>query len=815
MRQFWSRIQHRLHQNRNESPGQSLRTPEIVRRHPLFFGATGVVLLAGLCAFAFFYVKYAMLIQDKFGGGAIRTNSSVYAMPRQIAVGDELSEAELISRLQRAGYTEDQKNKVGYYVRTAEGLQIATGAHSYFQPHTAVVQIAGNKIARIVSRTDNRPSKHYWLEPELITALFDSDREKRRPVAYSEIPKHLLDALVSVEDKRFFKHIGLDPIRMAKAAYIDVREGRKEQGASTITMQLARSFWLDQEKTYTRKLAEILLTLELERRFTKEQILEFYVNEVYLGRRGSFSIHGFGEAARAYFAKDIRKLTLPEAATLVAMIQRPSYFNPFRYPERVKERRNVALLLMHNNGYLDAAQYAQASNTPLVVTPGETESSDAPYFVDLVNADLDGKFKDWDFATNSYRVYSTLDLDLQDAAVSAVQEGMAELDKQLQRRRGKKKKGPYPQVALVALDPSTGDIRALVGGRNYTDSQLNRALAKRQPGSAFKPFVYATGINLGAVNNGGESAITAASHFLDEPTTFTFNRQPYEPANYHNQYYGDVTVRLALAKSMNIPTIKAAEQIGFEKVADLVRSAGVSSPVMGTPSLALGAYEVMPIELAESYTIFANKGVHVQRAFVTSIRDRRNRVVFNHQPKGNRVLDERVAYIMTNLMEEVMRSGTAAGARSDGFKLPAAGKTGTSRDGWFAGYTSELLTVVWIGYDDNTEFELEAARSALPLWTRFMKKAHSLRQYAGAKPFEAPKGLVKVNIDPYSGQLAGPDCPAKVEYFIPGTQPKTTCDHYFDEQYYTEDGNLPVANNTSSPPQKKTNVFKSVIGIFR
>ncbi|HYP09554.1 MAG TPA: PBP1A family penicillin-binding protein [Bryobacteraceae bacterium] len=808
---IWSRIKHRIAEEaRNERARGVFRKPRFVRKYPVFSSVVGLVLVAGLATFAFFYIKYAMLIQEKFGGGSIRTNSSVYALPRQVAVGDTLAEAELIARLQRAGYTEDQNNKLGYYQRTPEGLLIATGPYSYFQPHSAVVQINGDRIVNIVSKTDNRVSKHYWLEPELITNLFDRDREKRRPVAYSEVPKHLVEALISVEDKRFFKHTGMDPIRMVKAAYVDIKEGRKEQGASTITMQLARSFWLDQDKTYTRKMAEILLTMELERRFTKEQILEFYVNEVYLGRRGSFSIHGFGEAARAYFAKDIRKLTLPEAATLVAMIQRPSYFNPFRYPERVKERRNLALMLMHTNGYIDAAQYAQAINAPLVVSPGETESSDAPYFVDLVNADLDEKFKDWDFATNSYRVYSTLDLDLQEAAVAAVQEGMAELDKNLQRMRGKRKKGPYPQVALVALDPETGDIRALVGGRSYTDSQLNRALAKRQPGSAFKPFVYATALNQSTVNNGRGEVITAASRFLDEPTTFTFNRQEYQPANYHDQYYGNVTIRQALAKSMNIPVIKVAEKIGFEKVANVARSAGIKSPIMGTPSLALGSYEMMPIELAEAYTIFANKGVHIERAFVTSIRDRKNKVVFTHQPKGSPVLDERVAFIMTNLMEEVMRSGTAAGARSKRFTVRAAGKTGSSRDGWVAGYTSKLLTVVWIGYDDNTEFEMEAARSALPVWTTFMKRAHALRQYGDAKPFEAPKGIVKVNIDPHSGLLAGPSCPSRVEYFIPGTQPRSTCDHYDD--YYSEDG-TPVAEITSMP--RRTNVFKSMIGIFR
>jgi penicillin-binding protein 1B len=809
MNQLWLRFKARLRSADVHSVSAPFR---ILRRHPYVLSALGLVLFLGLGAFAFLYYKYAMLIEDKFGGGSIRTNSSVYAMPREVVKGDHLPSQELVARLQRAGYTEDTSNKVGYYKATAEGLVITTGPQSYFQPHTAVVQITGDRVQRIFSRTANRVSDHYWLEPELITNLFDAEREKRRPVAYSELPKHLIDALVAVEDKRFFKHTGLDLIRVAKAVYVDVREGKKEQGASTLTMQLARSFWLDPDKKFNRKLAEVFLTMELERRFTKEQILELYANEVYLGRRGSFSIHGFGEAARAYFGKDIRQLTIPESAMLVGIIQRPSFYNPFRYPERVKERRNLALLLMRNNDYLTAAQYNNAVNAPLTLSRGETESSDAPYFVDLVNDSLQERFQDWDFATNSYRVYSSLDLDLQQAAVDAVQEGMAQLDQQLRRRRGKKKTGQFPQVALVALDPYTGDVRALVGGRNYTTSQLNHALAKRQPGSSFKPFVYATAINQSLANNGRGDVITAASVFEDEPTTFTFNNKIYEPANFHDEYHGTATVRQALAKSMNIPTIKVAEKVGYEKVAELVRAAGVRSPVMGTPSLALGSYEVTPVELAESYTIFANKGIHVKRSFVTSIRDRTNRLVYTQQPQGNQVMDERVAFIMTNLMEEVMRSGTAAGARSKGFTIPAAGKTGTSRDGWFAGYTSKLLTVVWIGYDDNAEFELEAAHSALPVWVDFMKRAYHLRQYSKVSAFEPPKGIVRVNIDPDSGLLVGPECPtSRVEYFIAGTQPTTTCEH--NEEMNPIDGELPVANSTADP--KKKNLFKSVLGIFR
>ena len=778
----------------------------------MLVSTVGVFALTGIAVFGFFYVKYAMLIEEKFGSGTLRTDSTVYAIPRMIATGDHLTAQELIGRLQRAGYTSDAANPFGYYQQTPDGIVISTGPRSYFQRHTAVVRLANESVASIVSRTENRAASHLWLEPEMVTNFFNSEREKRRPVAYSELPKHLVEALVSVEDKRFFKHSGLDPMRLAKAAYIDLKEGRKGQGASTLTMQLARSFWLDQDKTFRRKLAEILLTMELERRFNKEQILELYANEVYLGRRGSFSIQGFGEAARSYFGKDIRKLDVAESATLVGMIQRPSYYNPFRNPQRVKERRNLVLQLMHTNGYLDAQQFVEASHAPLKLSTPETESSEAPYFVDLVNDDLQGRFQDWDFATNSYRVYSTLDLDLEQAAVEAVQESMRQLDQQLQRMRGKHKKGQFPQVALIALDPYSGDIRALVGGRKYDQSQLNHVLAKRQPGSAFKPFVFASALNLPAMGRTSGEVITAASRFLDQPTKFNFNNQIYEPANFHNEYHGNVTVRQALAKSMNIPTIKVAEKIGYEKVAAIVREAGVKSPVMGTPSLALGAYEVTPLELAEAYTIFANNGVHVPRSFVSSIRDHNNKVVYNHQPQGNQVLDDRVAFIMTNLMEEVIKTGTAAGARSRGLTIPAAGKTGTSRDAWFAGYSSKLLAVVWIGYDDNSEFELEAAKAAMPAWVNFMKRAHSLRQYADVKPFEAPKGVVRVNIDPYSGLLAGPECPARVEYFLAGTQPRTTCDHLFDTDSFGDPLN-PITRTDSS--DQKKGFFKSVFGVFR
>lgn len=773
------------------------------RRRPILIKAFIALAIVGVGIFAYVYLQYAMMIEQKLGGGAMRTYSAVFAAPRVLHPDEEVSADQIIDHLRRCGYTEDAGNRIGWFRLTNEGLEVATGPDSYYQPHSALLQFNGNRLTRIVSRTNRANSSEFALEPEIVTNLFDETRAKRKPVLYSELPKHLVGAIVSVEDKRFFQHSGLDLLRIAKAAYVDIKERRKEQGASTITMQVARTFWLDQEKNWGRKFAEALLSAELERRLTKEQIMELYANEVYLGRRGSFGVHGFGQAAHAYFGKDIRELTISESAMLAAIIQRPGHFNPFRYPERVKTRRDMVLKLMHENEYIDARQLTESLAEPISLRPGEVESADAPYFIDLINEDLQTRFQDWDFASDDFRVYTTLDLDLQRAAVEAVQAGMAEVDKALMRKRGKKGGGQLPQVALVALDPHTGAIKALVGGRSYAKTQLNRAVAKRQPGSSFKPFVYAAALNTG-LETKRRHLITPATTLVDEPTTFMFNRQRYEPSNFGDQFYGGVTLRQALYKSLNIPTIKVAEMVGFEKVAALAREAGIQSPMAGTPSLALGSYEVTPLEIAQAYTIFANEGKYLPRTWFTAIRDRRNQTVYADRPEPKQVLDPRVAFLMVNMMEDVLVRGTGAAVRSRGFKLPAAGKTGTSRDGWFAGFTSKLLCVVWIGYDDNAELELEGSKSALPVWAQFMTRAHQFLSYRGATEFKAPKGIVRISIDPETGMRAGPNCEARSEYFIEGTQPRM-CPHdegFVEPSQVTRDG-------------ERRGIFGRVLGVFR
>jgi penicillin-binding protein 1B len=733
----------------------------------------GGILAIGVVGFLFFYIKYALMIHEKLGGGIAQFGTMIYAAPRVIEVGDPFNPNEIVAQLHRTGYMDSPGGRIGSYNLTPGSVEITTGSESYYEPQTAVIHFANGRVTKILSRTHKAPSQQYALEPELITNLTDTNREKRRPVRYGDLPPHLIQAVIATEDKRFFQHGGLDIFRLAKAAYVDVREGRREQGASTLTMQLARSFFLDQEKTFKRKIAEILITAELERKFSKEQILEFYANEVYLGRRGSFSIHGFGQAARSYFGKEVQRLTLPEAAMLVGVIQRPGYYNAFRHPERVRVRRDLVLTLMHNNNFITDAQYTSALATPIKLSPGETESTDAPYYVDLINDELQSRLQDKDFAANNFHVYTTLDLNLQRDAVAAVRQGMQEVDA-LIKKRTKGKHDVLPQVALIALDPHTGAVKALVGGRSYGQSQLNHAVAKRQPGSSFKPFVYAAALSTAL--GGNREIITAATHLLDAPTTFWFNNRPYEPGNFHDEFHGGVTVRQALAKSMNVPAVKVAEKVGYQAVANLARNAGIESNLQPTPSLALGAYETTPLEIADAYTVFSNNGVYVKRNSIQSIRDRRNNIVYANKPESRQVLDPRVAFLMVNLMEEVLRSGTGAAVRSRGFTVPAAGKTGTSRDGWFAGFTSEMLCVVWVGYDDNRELDLEGAKSALPIWTEFMKRAHQYREYRNAQPFAMPEGIVKTGICQESGQVATPSCPfVTTEMFIAGTQPRTEC----------------------------------------
>ena len=819
-------------------------------RDPLVKAAfTVFVVLAALFigVFSYYYVTYDRIINRRFSERVFSTSAKIYAIPQTVRLSEKIGQREIAAQLRHAGYAEkDGDSPLGSYRLLNNGIEVRPGPQSYHSPEPATIRFSGGKVDSITGK--NGELGAYELEPEMITSLFDAgQRSKRQLVKYEEIPKVLVDAVVSIEDRRFFQHGGVNFVRLAEAGWIDFTHQRHQQGGSTLTMQLSRAFFLTPEKTIKRKLVEILIAIELEQKFDKKQIFEFYANRVDLGQRGSFTISGFAEAARAYFNKDLKDISLAEAALLAGLVQAPSYLSPYRHPERALDRRNLVLDSMVETHSITQDQAGKAKATPLKLAPPNVEASDAPYFVDLVRDTLISKLNEREVNEQSYRIYTTVDPDLQKAAAEAVDAGMKLVDEQVLKRRTKKIKiakgkyetkvepGPTPQVALVAMNPHTGEILALVGGRNYAFSQLNHAMAKRPTGSIFKPFVYAAAINTAV--DGSAAVLTPASMIDDQPSTFTYGDQIYEPRNYKEEYHGSVTARYALAMSLNNATVKLAEEVGYDKVAALAKAAGIST-VKATPAMALGAYDATPIDMASAYTVFANAGLRISPTMVNSVRNAEGDVVLDFKPDQQPVLDPRVAAVMTNMMEGVLNSGTAIAVRARGFNAPAAGKTGSSHDGWFAGYTSNLLCIVWVGYDDYSDIRLSGAQTAAPIWAEFMKKAVTLPQFSDAKPFQQPSGVVDVQLDRVTNLLATAACPETyTAAFVAGTEPIQTCDQsngikgFFSRMLgISGDKALPPAQagsagqnspqNAGNPQaageeQKKKGFFGKIVDIFK
>ena len=782
---------------RNRWRSRAAESLSLLGRLPLWQKAvlaSGLLLiLAATSLFVYTYSYFADLIDQRLTGQVFNNASLVFAAPTEIAVGEEATPEELAGRLRKAFYSQGGSSTFGTYRITGDQIEINPGRDSFFadgptQEGPATIEFRHGKIASIAATDRQAALDNYLLEPEVITTLFDQTRAKRRLVRYEDLPKPLVSAILAAEDHRFFSHHGVNLYRIIGAAIADIRADERAQGGSTLTMQLARNFFLTRRRTFRRKLEEIFLALIMEQRLTKEQMFELYANQTYLGQRGSFSIYGFGEAADAYFNKDVRGLTLPEAALLAALIRGPNLYSPYRSPSRAKERRNLVLRRMRETGFITLAEEGEAAKAPLHLAQQNLEGSKAPFFVDMVKDQVMAQIPERELLSQSFRIYTTLDLSLQRSASEAVQLGMQQVDRTIAKlRRRKNEPSPdsnQPQVALVALDPHTGEIRALVGGRNYGVSQLNHVLARRQPGSSFKPFVYAAALNSGI--DGSQPLVTPATILDDSPTTFVFNGQTYDPGNYKQEYHGEVSVRQALAHSLNVATVHLAETVGYDKVKQLAMDAGFNHDMLATPALALGAYVATPLEVAGAYTVFANDGDYVAPSFITEVKDSSNHVVWQITHTERHVLDPRVTYLMVSLMQSVVNNGTDAEVRSRGFAAPAAGKTGTSHDGWFAGFTSNLLAITWVGYDDDRDIRLSGAQAALPVWTDFMKLAVDLPAYQDVHDFTPPTGVVTastqepVYISPRRAEAYGvtisPGAPNSMtqvsEVFIEGTEPR-------------------------------------------
>jgi penicillin-binding protein 1B len=748
------------------------------------------VMLIGACVFGYFYHHYQGVVDDRLAAGPMFANvAQIYAAPREVRTGQKMTTALIAQDLRRAGYNSNQQ--LGSFEVNGDNILIKPGSQSYHSTDGATINTSDGLVQSITAE-NGAALRAYELEPQLITALSeDKNRTKRRLVTYNEIPPNMVQAVIAIEDRRFFEHSGINYVRIAKCAVQDVLRQRMSCGGSTLTQQLARGFFLSPDKTISRKFAEVMITFQLEAHFNKQQIFEMYANQINIGQRGSFAVNGVGEAAQAFFGKNLRQLDLAECALIAGLIQNPSRRNPYRHPDRAMERRNVVLDSMVQTGAITESQASRAKAEPIRLTSQNVEASEAPYFVDLVHEQLTQRISDQDLSHASLRIYTSLDPELQRAASEAIDVGMKNVDELIRKlHRTRKGETPtpvtYPQVSLVAINPHTGQILALVGGRNYGISQLNHAVAQRPTGSIFKPFVYATAYNtaLNGTNLDGNGVFTALTKINDDPTTFTFGGKDYTPGNFERgEYPGMVTAVLAIEKSLNIATINLAQMVGFENVAALARSAGIVN-ARGTPSVAIGTYNATPIDMAGAYTVFANGGVHLKPWMLASVRNANGDIVADYSPEAKQVLDPRTAFLTQSLLENVMTYGTGASARQHGFTAPAAGKTGTSHDVWFAGYTSNLLCIIWVGNDDYTDIstgltrKLQGADTAAPIWAEFMNRAIKLPQYSDMTSFTAPGGVSVVRLDRATNLPADPTCPNDYSAaFLDGTAPQGTCSH--------------------------------------
>jgi penicillin-binding protein 1B len=745
------------------------------RRGWKFYVAVGVGVPAILLSIVtgVYYVKFSRMIDARLHGEMQRTDPRVFARPFELRRGQAMTPHQLIDRLNDLGYSHRARTEqAGQFTVGRDALVLIPREGNYNGTLVRVVFAGRGPKAPEPTRIErievpsSKETARVTLDAPLVTALIPIGREKRRDIPLQVIPPTMVQAVLAIEDRRFYDHPGVDPIGIVGALFSYVFGNKTYmRGASTITQQLVRNTFLTQERSLKRKFSEWLMSIALERRLTKDQVLELYLNDVWLGQRGSFAIHGVPEGARLFFGKDVVNVSLAEAATIAGIIQSPPRYSPFNNPDKARDRRNVVLQTMVEAGFISADAAERAGREPLQVAQRALEI-EAPYFVDYVSDELQEKYKN---VSGAVDVYTTLDLNLQRIAQDAMRDGLTRVDELLAKRRRR-----TAQAALIAVDPRTGEVLALIGGRSYNQSQYDRATsARRQPGSVFKPFVYLAAFERAYAD--GRTDLTPASLVTDEPTEFTFNEQVWKPTNYEAEYDGPITLRRALALSRNVVAAKVAEQAGYDQVAALWRRVGAGTPPRPYPSIALGVFEATPLEIASAYTLFPNGGtIRPLRTIARLVGAGRDLPVQTAAPRT--VARRDTTFLVTSMMRSVLNEGTGASARGNGFTLDGAGKSGTTndlRDAWFVGFTPELLTVVWVGLDDNQPLGLSGTQAALPIWTAFMARA--LAGHANL-PFEAPEGITFADIDRDTGQLASPGCPRVFhEAFISGTEPTGVC----------------------------------------
>jgi penicillin-binding protein 1B len=725
----------------------------------LWLGLGAALIAAIACAFYINARIVPLLSRDL----RARATTRIYAAPLRLRAGDRLSLGELKSRLTRAGYKEGitLPMAAGHFRLLDSTVEVFLRSfeHPFINatPVLVAINIAQGRVNSL-RMLEGAPLLEIAVEPELLYELSGPDRVRREPLKLEEIPPDLTRALVAIEDRRFYEHRGVDPKGIARALVRNLKKKRFAEGGSTLTQQLARRVYLSPRKTLVRKFREALLALYLETRYSKDEIIRLYLENVYFGQKGTVSVVGLPAAARYFFAKSPADLTLPESALLAGLLRSPNRLNPFFHPKDAKKRRAVVLNAMWDMGSITEQQALQAKEQPIDVTrSAHIKPRDADYFLAYVLRRLEAKYEDQELVTRGLSIHTTLDPWLQAAASRAV---------------GKAKH----QAALIAMDPQTGAIRALVGGKNFRTSPFNRATrALRQPGSAFKPFLYGAALRPRIADR----QWTPSTLLADATQTFRIPGGKWSPRNYDRRYRGKVDLRRAFASSLNAAAVNLAAKVGPSQVIEYAQSLGIRSPLRHELGLALGTSEVTLEEITGAYSAFANGGSRVEPYGIEVTLDAEGTVIEYHHPTPERVLSTGEAYLMTHLLREVVKTGTAKSLAHWGLAEIAAGKTGTSnggKDAWFIGFTPTLTAGVWTGADRPKALGLTGAGAALPLWADFMRQATGPLTANEQALWPRPSDIVLAKIDPASGQLARAGCPVKVrEMFLSGTVPHTAC----------------------------------------
>jgi 1A family penicillin-binding protein len=698
----------------------------------------------------------------------------LYSGPFLLQPNLSLVQSRLLERLQRLGYRQVKVTQApGDYQLTEEALTV----YLHPQPEGYVgatmvrLPLDQGRVMDVLSPLEGTPLFSIFLEPELLSGVRGESRQVREWIPLAQIPPLIIETVLTIEDRRFYSHFGIDPVAVGRAIWANFTKGGVVQGGSTITQQLAKNLFYSPQRTMGRKFKEALAALVLEVKYTKQNILESYLNEIYLGQAGFVSIYGMSEAAHRYFGKTLQQLTVDEVAMVVGLIKGPNSYAPTKHPELAKQRRDVVLRRLKEIGLLTEEAWNRAVKEPVRVTPPEDVLTDAPYFVDAVLREVEeaGVIP----IPEGSRIDSTLDPMIQQAATEVLEKGLAKLEKTYSHLSNSPE---AMQGAVVVLDPKNGSVLALVGGRDYRRSQFNRAIqARRQPGSLFKPFVYLTALE--AAREGQVGQLTAASLLADEPVTFESGAGTWSPQNYDKQFHGPITVRSALEQSLNVPAVQAAKIVGTKLIVQLLHRLGVTS-VIGDDlsSVALGSSSVSLMEITAAYGAIANGGIAVKPTAVRSTRDRQGDMVWNTVPNRQQATSPQGAYVLTSLLEGVIQRGTASKAKVLGLQGTVAGKTGTTdgyRDAWFVGYTSDVVIGVWVGFDDERSLRLTGSQAALPIWMDLARRVIP----PNAPAFVMPSGVVTRDIDPKTGQLATFQCPERVsEVFIEGTEPSVYCE---------------------------------------